>query len=559
MVLSTDLKSKIKKLLEERKFKEVVNFIEKNINQNDRSAGILNILGVSKLSEEAKTKEILISSIEDFRKAFAKEKESKLALEIFANFIHTSVELSDLDYSLVNLDELIYLYNKSKNQYLEDYEINNAMKRVYSRLNNPKEVLYHLNLMLKTNSYSTSDLCFYVYNKMFLSDWSQKDFFQYVSFINSKLVEYPKDKISDFPSFNNKKIKIAFLSADIRHSHSITYFLKSVLKSYDKNKYQIHLILNQKVRDDTTNQLQNYVDETFNIIDLDDISAINKIRKLNLDFIFDLMGMTSTNRLTLFKNRIARKQILWLGYCNTTGIKNMDYIFADKNLIYPNEANLYSEKIIYLPKIWNCHSGLNYNRKKIDPPMLKRKHITFGCFNNYNKITDQVIDVWSKILNSDKNSKLMLKSSMNNHSTKRLMGKFKSNGVLDSIIFQEREKEFQNHLDLYENIDIALDTFPYNGVTTTFEAIFMGVPVLTMCGYNFNSRCGSSINKNLNLDDLIATSDDDYIFKALNLSKDKNQLLKCRDLVFKNCLDSPLFDVEDFSKEFYKKIDQLYS
>ena len=237
----------------------------------------------------------------------------------------------------------------------------------------------------------------------------------------------------------------------------------------------------------------------------------------------------------------------------------MDYIFTDENLIYPNEASLYSEKIIYLSKIWNCHAGLNFKRKKINPPVLKKNFITFGCFNNYNKITDQVIDVWSKILNLVKNSKLVLKSSMNIHSTKRLAEKFKYNGVLDSIIFKETEKEFNNHLELYEQVDIALDTFPYNGVTTSFEAIFMGVPVLTMSGYNFNSRCGSSINKNLNLNDLISKNEEDYISKAVNLSKDKNLLFKYRELVFNNCMDSSLFDVKNFSKEFYKRIDQLYS
>ena len=135
-----------------------------------------------------------------------------------------------------------------------------------------------------------------------------------------------------------------------------------------------------------------------------------------------------------------------------TGIKNMDYIFTDENLIYPNEASLYSENIIYLSKIWNCHAGLNFKRKKINPPVLKKNFITFGCFNNYNKITDQVIDVWSKILNLVKNSKLVLKSSMNIHSTKRLTEKFKYNGVLDSIIFKETEKEFNNHLELYEQL-----------------------------------------------------------------------------------------------------------
>ena len=127
---------------------------------------------------------------------------------------------------------------------------------------------------------------------------------------------------------------------------------------------------------------------------------------------FDITGVTSFNRVSLFKNRLAPKQISWLGYCNTSGLDNMDYLIADKNLIYEDEKNSYSEKIIYLPNIWNCHSGLNSVRSPSVAPFLKEKNITFGSFNNFNKINDRVINVWSQILLKVKNSKLILKSSL---------------------------------------------------------------------------------------------------------------------------------------------------
>ena len=127
---------------------------------------------------------------------------------------------------------------------------------------------------------------------------------------------------------------------------------------------------------------------------------------------FDITGVTSFNRVSLFKNRLAPKQISWLGYCNTSGLDNMDYLITDKNLIYEDEKNSYSEKIIYLPNIWNCHSGLNSVRSPSVPPFLKEKNITFGSFNNFNKINDRVINVWSQILLKVKNSKLILKSSL---------------------------------------------------------------------------------------------------------------------------------------------------
>ena len=181
----------------------------------------------------------------------------------------------------------------------------------------------------------------------------------------------------------------------------------------------------------------------------------------------------------------------------------MDYLIVDKNLIDRKEENLYSEKIIYLPNIWNCHSGYDFKRLENKMPFENNKFITFGSFNNFLKINDEVVEVWASILNKVKNSKLILKTSIS-VSQELYIKKFEKYGVLGSIIFSKYSKNFNDHLDRYKQIDIALDTFPYNGVTTSFEAIWMNVPVLVMNGYNYNSRCGSSIIKNLKLPNLIA-------------------------------------------------------
>ena len=132
--------------------------------------------------------------------------------------------------------------------------------------------------------------------------------------------------------------------------------------------------------------------------------------------------------------------------------------------------------------------------------LAAHKYFSFGSFNSFDKINPNVVSVWSNILKKIDNSKLILKTSKIKHGLERLKALFKENGVLNSIKFIGREKEFKDHLNAYNEIDIALDTFPYNGVTTSFEAIWMGVPVLAMAGYNFNSRCGESINMNLGID-----------------------------------------------------------
>jgi protein O-GlcNAc transferase len=294
-----------------------------------------------------------------------------------------------------------------------------------------------------------------------------------------------------------------------------------------------------------------------NISELQDISAINEIRKNKIDIIIDIMGITSSSRISLFKNRLAPTQISWLGYCNTTGLNEVDYIIADSNLINKEEEDLYSEKVIFLPNIWNCHSGFNIERKLPDINIKNHKHITFGSFNNFNKISDEVVGVWSEILKKIDKSRLLLKSS-HLHDIKILKEKFKKNGVIDSVVFSERKENFEDHLNLYQKIDIALDTFPYNGVTTSFEAIWMSVPVLTLRGFNFTSRCGESINKNINMEYLIANDENDYVLKAIELSEAPDKLLKMKKKLFENAPTSPLFNSQKFSIDFFKALEKIY-
>ena len=130
-------------------------------------------------------------------------------------------------------------------------------------------------------------------------------------------------------------------------------------------------------------------------------------------------------------------------------------------------------------------------------------------------------------------------------------------GVLDSVIFHKRFEDKKDHLNLYNEVDIALDTFPYNGVTTSFEAIWMGVPVLTMAGYNFNSRCGESINKNLNMEHLIAKDEDDYVSKAVSLSSERDKFINLRKSLFKDAIKSPLFDGNKFTENFFKLLKEV--
>ena len=559
-------KINLQKLFIEKKYEDIISIIENNIPEKQRNAAIINLLGVCRLSKKKINKEDIVSAINDFQKSYLKEKEIKESLQGFKNFINASLRLFDFENSEKNHQNSIFyfenalnFFEQNKNYLGKEESILVLLTRVHKRLNNLDKVRFYLGELINNKFHSPQNICNYIYYNCFSKDWSQLEFLRYGKLLQQNLPIYPKNKLISSNHFKNKKIKIGFLSSDIINNHSVTYFLKTVINNYDKNNFQIYLYLNNKkiYHDETTQFFIDKVENSHNISDLNDTDAINLIRNDKIDILIDLMGITSDSRLQIIKNRVASKQILWCGYCNTTGVDEMDFIIADKNLIYESEHNLYREKILYLPNIWNCHSGINFKRSFNEAPSTQNNNITFGSFNNFNKISDNVIKTWSEILKTVKNSKLILKSSSPTM-TSSLSNKFEKENVLESIEFEPHVKNFDEHMRHYKKIDIALDTFPYNGVTTSFEAIWMGVPVLTMQGYNFNSRCGESINKNLNLNCLIAKDEQDYIFKAKEFSN-YDKLSKIRKKIFDDVFLSPLFDEKNFSKDFFNLLKSVHS
>jgi predicted O-linked N-acetylglucosamine transferase (SPINDLY family) len=240
---------------------------------------------------------------------------------------------------------------------------------------------------------------------------------------------------------------------------------------------------------------------------------------------------------------------------------NIDYLISDKNLIKSNETNLYKEDVLFMPNIWNALSAPEKLPEITDKSNEKNSDFVFCSFNNFQKISDRTIDVWSKILNTTK-SKLLLKNSLigGEDLKNNVLDKFISKGLQkDQIIFLEREKNIYDHLKLYNKANVALDTFPYPGVTTSYEAMLMGLPVLTMQGFNFNSRCGESINKNVIMDNLIAKDDHDYLNIAISLTKDLKLNEKYGENLRKKALSSPLFNTDQFTRDFEELITKVYN
>lgn len=530
-----------KNLFQKKKFQEIINDIEKS--DYNKNPQLLHILGISK-SFKSRDEKTLISARENFRSAYLIDKGSNLGLEALSNFIKLSADLLDVK------DALKY-YEQINPKSLINLPILKAISDVYKYTLQVKKRLDILKKIIEIDKNSHDIWCSYIYANNFINDWSQEKFLNYSNKYNQLLKRYNFDDLKIDKNILGRKIKLGFFSSDFIQGHSIMYFLSGLLKNLDKDKYETFAISNSK-NDSKSELIQNKFDNWINVRSLNDKDAINLLREKKIDIVFDLMGFTSDSRLVLFKNRIAPIQISWLGYCNTTGIKEMDYLIADKKLIFKDEEKFYSEKIIKL-NIWNAHDGYNSQRKKIETPAIKKGFITFGSFNNFNKISTQALNIWCKILKKNKNSILILKSSIV-YNTEFLFETFKKEDLMDRVKILNSSKNFSDHLKNYEHVDLALDTFPYNGVTTTFEALWKGVPVLTIQGTNFNSRCGSSILYNLGLNYLIANDESDYLLKASELSLNFQMLKNLRDEIFNNLLNTKLFKSKNFANDFESNI-----
>ena len=475
-------------------------------------------------------------------------------LQLLCNMIEVSFRTQEFKVVLPYVEEA-YNINQSDERLLL------GLSKIHLYLANLNESIKYYKILFKINPKSQ------IYRDEFLTSLNYASGITQEYYLSecknySKLIETNKD-LEDY-NFNiknlkNNKIKIGFLSSDFK-THPVSFFLKGLLLNLNKDKFEISLIsnLHKSHYDNITDELKLLTKDWIDISSLSDFEATNLARSFELDILIDLCGFFRGNRFQVISNRAAKIQVCWLGYNNTTGIKNMDYLIADHNLIKKEEEKLYSEKILFLPKIWNAMTLPD------SLPEIQKNNLifTYASFNNFHKISDDTIDVWSKILNNS-DSQIILKNSMpssivGEELKLNLLNKFIARGVeKNKILFIDHKKDLQDHLVLYNNVDVALDTFPYPSVTTTFDAVLMGVPVLTMKGHNFNSRCGESININLQMENFIAENKDDYFNKAISLQREKNTLQKFGKNLREKVLKSSLFDTKDFTKSFEKIIQKI--
>lgn len=349
----------------------------------------------------------------------------------------------------------------------------------------------------------------------------------------------------NFSRTDRNNIRVGFVSADFK-AHPVATFFAPVLRHYDRNNFEVYCYSHVSNPDTTTLKLKKLGGLWRSVVGLSDHEMADLVRQDGIDILVDLSGFTEGNRLGTFALKPAPIQCTWLGYPNTTGLPQIDYRITD-SISDPLGItdHLYTEHLVRLPHTFLCYSPetIDFSLHSSDGP------ITFCCFNHLPKLSESLITMWVEILNQLPEAKLLLKSAFfcDQGVCNMILSRFKARGIdpnkIDLREFTATQKE---HLQLYSRCHIALDTYPYHGTTTTCEALWMGVPVISLAGPSHVSRVGTSILTNVGVPELIATSPDEYVTHAVELAHDRGRIDAYRNTLRTKIQSSALMDASSF-------------
>ena len=342
----------------------------------------------------------------------------------------------------------------------------------------------------------------------------------------------------------DRPLRIGYVGSDFRN-HCQSLFTLPLFKFHDRSDCQIFCYSSVDRPDEISRQIQSTVDQWRNATPLSDEQLAAQIRSDKIDILVDLSMHMNRGRLLAFARKPAPVQVTWLAYPGTTGMKTMDYRLTDTHLDPPgiNEA-CYSEKTIRLPDKFWCYDAMETDLSVNNPPAQDRGYTTFGCLNNYCKVNDETLKRWGEVLRAVPDSRLLLLCPKGAH----------RQNAIDALGIAHARIEFierlprREYLKTYHRIDICLDTFPYNGHTTSLDALWMGVPVITLCGTTVVSRAGLSQMTNLGLGMLVARSPAEFLDIAVSLALDPQRLRALRVALRNRMESSPLMDANRFAR-----------
>ncbi|MCC6675890.1 MAG: tetratricopeptide repeat protein [Phycisphaerales bacterium] len=349
-----------------------------------------------------------------------------------------------------------------------------------------------------------------------------------------------------------RRLRVAYLSADCR-GHSVSYFFEPIVEHHDRERYEVYIYSGTQEGDAVTQRLQSYPVTWRETYELGDAALVELARRDEIDIAIDLSGLTIGNRLSAMARRIAPVQITYLGYPNTTGLATMDWRIVDAITDPPGSESLMTERPLRLPGCFLCYRPPGSAPEVAPPPALRSGSVTFGSFNNLAKTSPTAVALWSEVLKRVPGSKLVLRAKILAASIaeSHLRGRFEREGVDPARIeLLDYLPGHSDHMSLYNRVDIALDTFPYHGTTTTCEAMWMGVPVVTLEGQVHAARVGSSLLHAVGCPELIARSREEFVDIAARLAGDAPALAQRRAGLRARMAGSILCDQRSFIAKF---------
>jgi protein O-GlcNAc transferase len=345
-----------------------------------------------------------------------------------------------------------------------------------------------------------------------------------------------------------RRLRLGYVSAHF-WGHAVNFFTEPILASHDHAAFEVFCYYNRGSSDETTAQLRKYADGWREINALGDDRISQMIRDDKIDILVDLSGHIAGNRLLTFARKPAPVQVTYIGYQNTTGLAAMDYRLTDAWADPPGTNDeLYTEKLVRLPRSFFCYQP-SADAPPVAPlPAAANGYVTFASFNHFAKVTPQVLATWATLLRAVPDSRLTILCSLVPSLREYLVSAMSGHGIRPDRLTLADRRTRNKYLELINRTDIALDPFPFNGHTTTCDALWQGVPVVTLAGSTYAQRFGSSAHVNLGLEELVARSPQQYVEIAAGLANHLDRLSTLRATLRPRMAASPLLDFAGFTR-----------
>jgi protein O-GlcNAc transferase len=348
-----------------------------------------------------------------------------------------------------------------------------------------------------------------------------------------------------------ERLRVGLVSGDLL-THPVSFFLDGLLARIDPARIELIAYPTHHKEDEVTERIRPYFSEWKPLFGLSDEAAARLIHSDNVHILLDISGYTRYNRLPVFAWKPAPVQVSWLGYFATTGLAEMDYLLADEVGVPESQRQQFTETVWYLPDTRLCFTAPGADLPVSPLPALSNDMITFGCFQNLTKLGDEVLAAWGNIFAALPKARLRMQSKQLREpmQVEKLLQRLQRFGIGPARVVTRGAADREAYLAAHAEVDMILDTFPYPGGTTTSEALWMGVPTLTLAGDNLLARQGASLLTAAGLEEWVAKNKEEYIAKAIALASDRPKLSALRAGLRQQVLASPLFDAQRFARNF---------